>query len=161
MGIVLFGLTGKPTPLYSLFLELGGTWFFYSAGNPHLAPTWKGELTWNLREKTELTFLGQRTIYDTVFGDYFLFTQGGIKGKYPLTRVIVLSGGYLTWWNLYKSNNPRLDRFQEGFFTLHWEPLTLPRFTGKLGYDYTRRDSDENPYSFAGHLFTLGFSYTL
>jgi hypothetical protein len=107
---------------------------------------------------TEFGILGKYTFQDSVYVNYFRLLQGGVSWKQRLGRFFTLSNGLLLWRTMYSEPFPREDRFLTFRSTLLWEPLALREVRTMLGYEGSRRRSQDARADFVNHTAFLDLS---
>lgn len=152
------GFSGSFSPFYRLVTRLGAGALQYKGEPVVWTPDLSLEFFYLPNAFTELGILGKYTFQDSVYVNYFRVLQGGVHWKQHLGRVFTLTNGFLLWRTIYSSPFPREDRiflFRSG---LQWEPLALREIRAMIGYEGSRRDSQDDRADFVNHTAFLDLS---
>jgi len=152
------GFSGSFSPFYRLVTRLGAGALQYKGEPVRWTPDLSLELFYLPNAFTEFGILGKYTFQDSVYVNYFRLLQGGVSWKQRLGRFFTLSNGLLLWRTMYSEPFPREDRLLTFRSTLLWEPLALREVRTTLGYEGSRRRSQDARADFVNHTAFLDLS---
>lgn len=148
---LFLGFTGSFNPLYRLVARAGGGTIQYKDEPLLWVPELSLEFFYIPNAFVELGILGRSFFQDSVYTNYLRVLQGGITWKQRLGRVFTFTQGILAWNTRYSDPTPREDQILLFRSSLQWEPLGLQEVRANLGYEGSRRNSDDVRAEFINH----------
>lgn len=149
------GFSGSFSPFYRLVARLGSGAVQYRDEPLLIVPDLSLEFFYLPNAFTELGVLGKYTFQDSVYTNYFRVAQGGVRWKQRLGRVFTLANSFHLWITRYSEPFARTDRMALFQSFLTWEPLALREVLLQLGYEGSRRNSEDPRARFLNHLAHL------
>jgi opacity protein-like surface antigen len=124
----------------------------------------KAEIKYELTPLLSLLANAERQLYEETYADrlYSVNDSVGTGLQYLFTpNIKALAMGKLTWKQFRDVPGlavpKRTDRYEELNAGIEWKPFD--RVTASIGYQYSRRTSDDNTYKFTDHIVISSISY--